>query len=519
MRKLISFREAIESPNILGWALPGDSWLSWRALGLAALGEELRPDERSIYQKLTGREREPLEQVSDLVSIGGRRSGKTRGAGIIGAYIAGCCDHRDRLSAGETGTLLIMAPTQQQANVAFNYMRAAFTESPELAPLLVGETSDTLRLANGIEVVIKSANFRTIRGITCIGVIADEVAFWRSEESLSNPDFEILQACRPTLATTGGLLIIASSPHAKRGELYNYYRKHYGPEGSSKILVAKGASREFNISLPQSVVDAAVERDPAAASSEYLGNFRDDISAYVPLELVDAAIETGVKVRPPTKDHIYSAFCDPSGGSSDSMTLAIAHSEKGGERYVLDCVVEKPAPFSPEAVVAEFSNVLREYRIQRVMGDRYSAEWVVEAFLKHNIIYETSSKSKSDLYLEFLPLLTSGKADLLDIPRLVSQLSSLERITARGGRSSVDHPRGGKDDVANSAAGVLVNISDLPVKGGNMLAWARMEMAKDRAKGLLDDRPKPIQWQYARGSVEWSQEQERLKAEKLAVNQ
>jgi hypothetical protein len=59
-------------------------------------------------------------------------------------------------------------------------------------------------------------------------------------------------------------------------------------------------------------------------------------------------------------------------------------------------------------------------------------------------------------------------------------------------------------------------MSDLPAKGGNALGWARLEMQKMREAGFLRDKPQPIQWKYAKGSVEWTLEQERLKAEKLA---
>jgi hypothetical protein len=42
------------------------------------------------------------------------------------------------------------------------------------------------------------------------------------------------------------------------------------------------------------------------------------------------------------------------------MTLAIAHIEE--RRVVLDCLLERKAPFSPEAAVAEFAGTLRAYR-------------------------------------------------------------------------------------------------------------------------------------------------------------
>src|SRR4029077_13628240 len=116
------------------------------------------------------------------------------------------------------------------------------------------QTSDTIRLKVPVDIQIRPASYRTIRGVTAVGAIADEAAFWNLEGS-ANPDTEILNALRPALATTGGPLIVISSPYAKRGELYGTFRKHYGAEGDRLILVAKAASRIFNPTLPQRVVD------------------------------------------------------------------------------------------------------------------------------------------------------------------------------------------------------------------------------------------------------------------------
>ena len=77
-------------------------------------------------------------------------------------------------------------------------------------------------------------------------------------------------------------------------------------------------------------------------------------------------------------------------------------------------------------------------------------------FRRHRIGYELSQKPKSDLYRDCLPLLNSRLVSLLDHPRLISQLASLERRVARSGRDSIDHPPSGHDDVANSVAGALL---------------------------------------------------------------
>ena len=49
-----------------------------------------------------------------------------------------------------------------------------------------------------------------------------------------------------------------------------------------------------------------------------------------------------------------------------------------------------------------------------------------------------------------------AKVELPDNPSLVNQFASLERRTSRAGRDVVDHPPGGRDDVANAVAGACL---------------------------------------------------------------
>src|SRR5215831_3218054 len=190
----------------------------------------------------------------------------------LAIYLAGLCDHSDTLVRGEKGLVLLIAPDIRQAKVLLEYAQGALESTPMLTQLIADRRRDELELTTGITLEVRSASFRRIRGATCVAVLADECAFWKSEDS-ANPDTEILNAARPSLATTGGPLIAISSPHARRGALWDAFRKHHGPDGDPAILVAQGASREFNPDLPQSVVDKAMERDPAAASAEYLAQF------------------------------------------------------------------------------------------------------------------------------------------------------------------------------------------------------------------------------------------------------
>jgi hypothetical protein len=173
--------------------------------------------------------------------------------------------------------------------------------------------------------------------------------------------------------------------------------------------------------------------------------------------VIDAATVLGRSLLPRIDDVGYVAFCDPSGGSSDSMTLGIAHME--GDRAVLDRVVERRPPFSPDSVTAEFAATILSFGIATVTGDRYGGIWPRERFAAHGVDYLISDKVKSDIYLTLLPLLNSGRVELLDNVRLAAQLCSLERRTARGGKDTINHAPNTHDDLINAAAGAIVTAS------------------------------------------------------------
>jgi hypothetical protein len=189
-------------------------------------------------------------------------------------------------------------------------------------------------------------------------------------------------------------------------------------------------------------------------AAEYLAQFRGDIEGFISQSALASVVTIGIYERAPLANIRYTAFVDPSGGSSDSFTLAITHFEN--DVAVLDCLREIKPPFSPEGVVSEFANLIKSYGITSCSGDRYAGEWPREQFRKRGITYEISEKTKSEIYLAALPMINSRRVDLLDHKRLLSQFLSLERRTARGGRDSIDHAPGAHDDVANAAMGALV---------------------------------------------------------------
>lgn len=454
MTPSIPLRQALDDVGLLGHVLRGDSWRTWRILLIAAMGEQLTEDEREIFRRVTGREHEPNKRVSELEVIAGRRGGKTIALAALVTYISALCDHRDTLAPGETGVCLALAQDQRIAVKLLDFCQENLERSPALAQLIVGRSQDTLQLKNNITIESRPASLRKLRGPTFCCIIADELAFWFVDEFYANPDVEVLAAAKPGLLTTHGPLIMASSPYAKRGVLYDTFKRHYGPNGSPAILVAKGTTRDFNPTISQEEIDIELEKDRVRNTSEYLAEWRNDVSSLVSVDAVMSCVDKNVFERAPTPGVMYYGVVDMAGGGgADSAALCIGHIDHIKQIVVVDCIRERPPPFSPEVVTQDFCSVLRTYNIFKIIGDRWAGAYPPEQFGKFNVLYEQSAKPKSDLYQDLLPMINSGRVRLLDHPRLISQLCGLERRSGgRGGRDIIDHFPGSNDDIVNSVA-------------------------------------------------------------------
>jgi len=470
MKKLITARQALEDKAWLGSMLGGPSFEVMRTLLITSQGEQLTAAELELFTSVTGRLESPSEPVEEAWIIAGRRSGKSLGVAVLAAYLAACIDYRDVLAKGERGILPIMAASTQQAGQIFNFLRGIFTDIPRFASLVEqlggrhgGITTDQISLKNRIDIQIRPASFRTIRGITAVAAIAEECSMWQSDDS-RNPDKEILAAVKPALATTGGCLFAIGSPHARRGETWATFRKHFGQNGNPAILVANGPTKTFNPTIKQSVIDRAYEDDAAVAASEWGGQFRNDLESYVTPEAVDACIERGVVHRPYIRFDRYIAHIDPSGGGADSFTCAIGHLD--GDLAIVDWLGEYRRG-KPLEAVAEFAPILREYGVSDPHGDKYAAGFVVDAFEKQRITYRHADLRTSEYFAGLLPILNSARCRLPDNKRLASQLCALERRTNRtGGKDAIGHPPGGHDDLAASVAGLVVRLVGQPRRGG-----------------------------------------------------
>ncbi|MDP2928988.1 MAG: hypothetical protein Q8O01_02855, partial [Candidatus Omnitrophota bacterium] len=477
--------EAIESPALFRPFFKDlRTWENWLVYLRTLFGLPVEsPSDRKLIFECTGL-KNPPKDVRESYVIAGRRSGKSYISSVIAVFLACFKDWTPYLSPGERGMIFILAVDRDQAAIIKRYVSGLIHSNPILAGMIENETRDEINLKNRVTIAIKTCSFRSVRGFTVLCAILEEIAFWRSEDS-ANPDREVLAALRPALATVPNSLLIAiSTPYSKSGVLYDQFKRNFGQSG--KALVWKASSRLMNPTLDQELIESALRDDLAAARAEWEAEWREDIQSFLSSELVEAVIIPGRFELSRLAGVQYHGFVDPSGGRADSFTLAIVHTEKSG-KIILDVLRERHPPFQPKSVVAEFSDLLKAFKISEVGSDRYAGAWVSSAFQEHGIAVKNSENSASDLYLELLPLISNGSVELLDSKRLISQLVGLERRIRSGGRDLITHFPGSHDDLSNAVAGACVAALEIG-REGSFIGVTKSDLYGDGD----NDRPRSI---------------------------
>ena len=410
-------------------------------------------DDLILFYRHTGRASPPIGGSKETFLIIGRRGGKSFISALITCFIACFIDFKPYITVGETLVVMCLARDKEQARIVFRYVKAILNHVPALRGMIIDQRADEIELTTGVTIMIKASDFGGVRGPTIACVVADEVAFWPSQGA--NPDDEVLSAIRPAMATIpDAKLLCISTGYAQVGALYDAHKQHYGKD-EDDVLIWQADTAAMNPTISQKFIDRELEKDPEAGRAEWLGLFREDVTAAFALEAIERCIVPGrIELAPSPHVYQYFGFADPSGGRHDAFTLAIAHRHADEDSIILDAIRATRPPFVPSEVVSEYSDFLKSFGLSSVIGDNYGGEWPKAEFAKQGIFYELAENTKSELYLAMVPTVCSRKVELLDNDKLKTELRRLERRTARNGRESIDHPPRGSDDIANAVAGV-----------------------------------------------------------------
>ena len=221
-KKPFTIIDAIQDKDVFG-SLPAfqtlDTWKAWIAWLKAVFAIPLTAVELEIYGQCTGRQSPPASQPSEVYSIVGRRGGKSFISSLTAVFIGCFSNFKRYLNAGERAAILILARDRDQAKIVFNYVSGILHAVPPLDAMIAVERADEIELDNDVIIMVKTSDYRAIRGLTVAAAILDEVAFWDSEGT--SPDHEVLTALRPATSTIPGAKLIAiSTPYSQAGSLY-----------------------------------------------------------------------------------------------------------------------------------------------------------------------------------------------------------------------------------------------------------------------------------------------------------
>ena len=453
--------DAVRHPDIFKPFL-GDrlrSWSNWMCVLRVIFGLPVPSRYAGLVETCTGRSLAgmPSDGFKTCLLLIGRRGGKSKIAAVAAAFEAVLVDHSKQLSAGERGIVPVISPTRHQSRVVREYLRSIF-ETDVLRREVVSTDRDGFELKNNIRLETLTGDFRAVRGFSCVAAIIDEAAFFGYGEQVKvKSDLELVRAVKPSLATTNGRLICISTPYAKKGYCHSQHQKYFGNETGAN-LVWQAATMLMNPTIDPKIIEQARLEDPAAAASEWMAQFREDIQAFIPIELVQRLVAPGMQERLPRREIQYFGFVDMSGARSEDAACCVAYRSKDA-KVVVAKLVRIMAPYNPTDAVGIIAAELQRYGLSSTVGDNYAGEWVSSAFKSRGIRYIKCDMPKSKLYAEMLPRLCAGEIDLLDNDLAVAQIASLERRVRAGGQDVIDHPQGQKDDVANAIAGACQSIN------------------------------------------------------------
>lgn len=290
------------------------SWNHWKLCLDCLYGRPVKPKYQSLITRCTGRTiaQLPKEGFRTALLLVGRRGGKSKIAGLIAAYEAVLSGREKKLSKGEMGLVSVVSISKLQAGIVKQYIRAALS-SPSLEDEIIQEDAWGFRLRNGVRIQVLVGDFRSVRGFTQICVVVDEVCWLgTNEESVVKNDRELITAIRPSLLTTKGKLVCISTKYSKKGWAFSTWKKGFAND-NGRTLVFDADTRTMNPTVSEQDIADAIAEDPVRGRSEFLNLWREDICAYLPLEVIESVVVSGRYELLPKSGIRYSAFVDVSG--------------------------------------------------------------------------------------------------------------------------------------------------------------------------------------------------------------
>jgi hypothetical protein len=401
-----------------------------------------------------------LDQHAVKVLVGGRRAGKTFALAVEIIFRMVLA-----IAARRALRQLIVAPGVDQAKLLLATVGRLLAASP-LGGLVESEVASPfpeLRLAHGGLIFVRAAaeRGRLLRGHSADRVIVDEAAYL--------PDEVITEAILPTLADTGGQLVLASTPTSRGSLFHRLFEQGQAPDPRVRSFRLQSAE---NPHIDQGFV--AAQRAGVTArqwATEYEGAFAETEGSLFRWDHVVACADA--TEGPPEPGASYAIGWDPAARRDASAVV------------VVDLTARPPRVVHVEDVrggdyvgqVSRVASLARLYHGARVVIDATGHGAVLADMLRREgtwtKAFTFTARSKASLLTRLAVLLEhrrlripSNRRDLLD------EMRNYEITTSATGSQTFGVPeRAGHDDLVTALAlaveglttdGTLAREPDLP---------------------------------------------------------
>lgn len=367
------------------------------------------------------------------------------------------------LAPGEAATSVVVAPTLKLARQTLGYIKGALSH-PELSPMVLATSAEeiVIRRPDGAHVAFRALAAgragAALRGRWYTDAALDEAAFFRDAETGVVNDADLFRAVSPRVLP-GGQVIIASTPWAEAGLLYDLHRENYGHPVTALAAHAPTLVL-YDTALTREIVERERQRDPDNAAREYDAEFIGGGSLqFFESGAIDAACRAAVEMPRKALPGEYVAVGADFGFRSDSSAIVVVHRSADGQKFALadleELRPEDGKPLKPSVVVRKFAGLVKQHGASYVMADQHYRETIAEHLGEEELGFldAPAGSLASDPFVRARVLFREGKVQLPDHQRLRAQLKSVIGKALPGGGLRIVQPRlakGGHGDLVSA---------------------------------------------------------------------
>ena len=358
-----------------------------------------------------------------IVYRSGRQVGKTMSTAVKAIHFAFFAPLQLKTVKDEC-TIVIAAPTQNQATIMFDRIRSLVINNDFLKGYIVRNTQSELWVnyldGKGMSKIITRATGETgvsLRGYSPHCIIADECSFIKSS---------ILKAFLPSGMATHARVWLTSTPFSKSGYFFEACQ-------NAKPSNPDGMWTEFHVKSTDSPL---IQEDPSfleeikkLTRDEYVqeveGEFLDIGNALIPNNLIKEAI---VDYKPRGRINYYMGV-DIARTGRDETVFTVIGVDEDEVVFVEDVIAE--AQSNVVDVCGRIGDLVRDYKVESVFIDETGlGGGLVDLARERDLPVRGvvfTLQEKAEMYKNLRLLFENHKIKLKEINKLVYQLSYLRR--------------------------------------------------------------------------------------------